>query len=89
MCYLLCAGEVSSSGQQQLASSNTDTFARGATDEFALRLRHMGQLKELRIWHSGTDSPTDWHLSLVIVTDETAGQRYCTCTLHTCIDDTE
>ncbi|DBA69854.1 TPA: hypothetical protein ACH3X2_012566 [Trebouxia sp. C0005] len=70
------AGSLCSSGRQQLASSNADAFSRGATDEFALRLRHMGQLQELHIWHNGTGLATAWHLSLIIVADETNGERW-------------
>ncbi len=71
------AGNLCSSSRQQLASSNADAFSRGSTDEFALRLRHMGQLQELHIWHNGTGLATAWHLSLIIVADETNGERYC------------
>ncbi len=38
----------------------------------------MGQLQELHIWHNGSGLATAWHLSLIIVADETNGERYCT-----------
>ncbi|DBB10366.1 TPA: hypothetical protein ACH3X3_001925 [Trebouxia sp. C0006] len=69
-------GSLCSSGRQQLASSNADAFSRGSTDELALRLRHMGQLHELHIWHNGSGPATAWHLSLIIVADETNGERW-------------
>lgn len=70
------AGSLCSSGRQQLASRNADAFSRGSTDDFALHLRHMGQLQELHIWHNGTGLATAWHLSLIIVADETTRERY-------------
>ena len=69
------AGSLCSSGHQQLASSNADAFSRGSTDEFALHLRHMGQLQELHIWHNGTGLATAWRLSLIVIADETNGDR--------------
>jgi len=76
------AGNLSSSGRQQLASTNADAFSRGSTDGFDLRLRHMGQLQELHIWHNGTGLATAWHLSLIVVADETNGERYCAQNIH-------
>ena len=70
------AGDLASSGQQQLATAGRDCFTRGSRDDFELSLRHLGNLQNLRIWHNGTSPLADWHLALVIVIDNASGQRY-------------
>ena len=80
----LYVGEVACSGQQQLATTNAECFARGSTDEFELSLPHMGSLHEVHICHNGTTPVADWHLDLIIVADTTTGDRCCTVFCDSC-----
>lgn len=66
-------GEQSSSGPQHLHAASQQTFDRGMTDDFDLRLRHLGPLHQATVVLEG--SAAAWHLELIIIMDNTTGER--------------
>ena len=70
-------GDASSSGPQHLHADSQQTFDRGMSDEFDLRLRHLGPLQQATVLLER--SAAAWHLELVVIADTTTAERQVLC----------
>ncbi|KAG2501257.1 hypothetical protein HYH03_001064 [Edaphochlamys debaryana] len=47
-----------------------EAFERGSIDAFKYRLKRLGKLKRLLVWHDNTGRNPAWHLQKVVITSE-------------------
>lgn len=70
-------GDALSSGPQHLHADSQQTFNRGMSDDFDLRLRHVGALQQATVLLEG--SAAAWLLELLVIADATTGERQVLC----------
>lgn len=61
-------GSNGSSGTQELSRSvngSGNCFERGQADSFQLRLRDLGELAELTVWHDNSGMAAGWNLAYI------------------------
>lgn len=75
--FLNIIGLKGQSGTISLQDDSKQLFARGATNEFKLKLpRSLGPLQYLRVWHDMSGEDSSWYLSYVIIRDLSSNEQW-------------
>eukprot|EP01051_Picozoa_sp_SAG22_P007143 SAG22_NODE_493_length_9820_cov_53.085588_1_plen_206_part_00 len=88
--WLHAGGDVRSAERIGKRKDRCDPFERGASDRFKLEWPELGELRGLRVGHSGAGRGSGWHLAAVLVRSEAkrllisrlGGRLHTPCTMH-------
>lgn len=87
--FITMFGNVGSTGRVQLVNRNINTFERGQTDVFKIKVKYLGKIQRVMIDHDNTGFAPGWLLDRIIITNlsNPKERRYFVCNKWLSKDD--